>query len=149
MATTEIPNDFREFFRLLNKAEVEYLLVGGYAVGIHGYPRPTADLDVWVATTPANAERVMTVLEEFGFGGTGVCVEWLTQEHNVIRMGVPPLRVEIQTSISGVDFHDCYARAVTVDFDGVPAKVIGLDDLKRNKKASGRGKDLVDLDYLP
>jgi predicted nucleotidyltransferase len=149
MATIEIPNDFKEFFRSLNKAAVEYLLVGGYAVSIHGYVRPTADLDVWVATTPNNADRVMAALTEFGFGATGVHREWLLEDHNVIRMGVPPLRLEIQTSISGMIFSECYTRAQTVDIDGVPVKVISLEDLKRNKKAAGRLKDLADLDYLP
>jgi len=134
---------------LLNEAGAEYLLVGGYAVGIHGYVRPTADLDVWVATTPANADRVMAALTEFGFGETGVQREWLTEGRNVIRMGLPPLRLEIQTSISGVSFDECYARAQTVDIDGVPVKVISLEDLKSNKRAAGRHKDLNDLENLP
>jgi len=149
MDTTRLPSDFKEFFRSLHKNAVEYLLVGGYAVGIHGYVRPTADLDVWIAATPENADRLLVALDEFGFGGAGLRTEWLVEQHNVIRMGVPPLRIEIQTGISGVSFQECYRRAESVDIDGVLVKVISLDDLKRNKKAAGRLKDLADLEGLP
>ncbi len=150
MATTHLPPDFKEFFQLLNANRVEYLLIGGYAVGCYGYPRPTADVDVWIATSPDNARRVLAALEAFGFGaGAGASAELLTQPGNVVRMGVPPLRIEIQTEISGVRFAECYARRMVKELDGVPVPIIGIEDLKRNKRAAGRHKDLADLENLP
>ena len=104
MATIQLPPDFSEFLRLLNEYQVEYLLVGGYAVGYYGYPRATGDIDLWIATHPDNAERVVQVLEAFGFGGAGASAELFQQPDQVIRMGNPPLRIELLTSISGVDF---------------------------------------------
>ncbi len=150
MATIHLPPDFREFFQLLNANRVEYLLVGGYAVGYHGYPRATVDLDVWVATSPENAHRLLAALEQFGFGkDAGTSIELLTQPGNVIRMGSPPLRIEIQTVISGVGFAECYSRRVMAGLDGVPVSVISAEDLKANKRAAGRLKDLNDLENLP
>lgn len=149
MATTRIPPDFVEFLRLLNANNVEYLLVGGYAVGYHGYPRPTGDLDVWIATHPDNATRVFRVLAAFGFGDTGITPEDIAKSRKVFRMGFAPVRIELQTTLSGVEFQDCYARGIDDQIEGVPVRIISLDDLKRNKKAAGRLKDLADLDYLP
>ncbi len=149
MATTRIPPDFVAFLRLLNAHQVEYLLIGGYAVGYHGYPRPTGDLDVWIATHPDNAARVLQVLAAFGFGETGVTADELAAPERVFRMGLPPVRIELQTTISGVQFADCYARAVRDEIEGVPVRIISLEDLRRNKHAAGRTKDLADLEHLP
>ena len=149
MATIHLPPDFREFFQLLNANRVEYLLVGGYAVGYHGYPRATVDLDIWVAISPDNAHRLLVTLEQFGFGkNVGASIELLTQPGNVIRMGLSPLRIEIQTIISGLSFTECYARRVVADLDGTPVSIISVDDLKINKRAAGRLKDLNDLENL-
>lgn len=101
-----LPPDFREFLQLLNSHRVRYLLVGGYAVGYYGYPRATADMDIWVATDAENVERVLTALAEFGFAE--VEPELFAKEQQVIRMGVPPLRIELLTGVSGVEFEDCY-----------------------------------------
>jgi len=147
MATIQLPPDFKEFLRLLNSNDVEYLIVGGYAVNYYGYSRATADLDIWIAIDAGNADRVARVLREFGFANTRAAT--FLEPAKIIRMGVPPVRVEILTSISGVEFADCYARRVTADFDGVPANVIEITDLKRNKAASGRLKDRLDLEELP
>src|SRR5271165_581874 len=122
MATIQLPPDFKEFLRLLNSNDVEYLIVGGYAVNYYGYSRATADLDIWIAIDAGNADRVARVLREFGFANTRAAT--FLEPAKIIRMGVPPVRVEILTSISGVEFADCYARRVTADFDGVPANVI-------------------------
>lgn len=149
MATTRIPPDFVAFLRLLNAHRVEYLLIGGYAVGYHGYPRPTGDLDVWIATHPDNAERVLQVLTAFGFGETGITADELTTPQKVFRMGLPPVRIELQTTISGVQFADSYTRAVHDEIEGVPVRIISLGDLRRNKHAAGRTKDLADLEHLP
>ncbi|MGB3633705.1 MAG: hypothetical protein WA982_06665 [Rubrobacteraceae bacterium] len=148
MATTPLPPDFSEFLRLLNENEVRYLLVGGYAVGYHGYVRATADMDVWVARDHENAPRLVDTLQEFGFGVEGLSPELFLEEERVIRMGVPPVRIEILTSISGVDFDECYEERIVEQWDDVQVNVISLPKLKSNKRASGRLKDLVDLDYL-
>ena len=149
MGTIHLPQDFKEFFQSFNQHEVEYLLVGGYAVGYHGYPRATIDIDVWIASNPENARRVVAALEDFGFSGE-VLVEGLFLESDkVVRMGLPPMRIEIMTSISGVDFKHAYDQRVEDILDGVPIKLISLHHLKANKVAAARAKDLADLEELP
>jgi len=100
MATIQLPSDFREFLKLLNSHDVRYLLIGGYAVNYHGYPRATGDMDIWVDRDPDNAEKVTTVLRQFGFRQASQ--ELFTEPGNVVRMGVSPLRIEVLTTISGV-----------------------------------------------
>ena len=149
MATVNLPPDFKEFLRLLNSREIEYLLIGGYAVGYHGYPRATADLDVWIAIDSGNTEKMVGALIEFGFDLPELQPEIFQKEDQIIRMGVPPIRIEILTTISGVNFSECYAGRVEDTLDGVPVKIISLKHLKTNKKASGRHQDLADLENLP
>lgn len=130
----------------MNSHGVEYLLIGGYAVNFHGYPRATADMDIWIALNPDNAERAADALREFGFhAATG---DLFAQPDKIIRMGVPPLRIEVLTSISGVEFSECFARRVTPELDGVTAHIISIEDLRVNKLSSGRLKDLADLEEL-
>jgi hypothetical protein len=149
MATTQLPPDFKEFLQLLNSRQVEYLLVGGYAVGYHGYPRATADMDIWIAINPENARRVSdTIREFFDTDIAEAPPDLFLQENKIARMGVPPFRIEILTTISGVNFSDCYAARVIGDIDGIPVNIIGLQHLKVNKKASGRLQDLNDLEHL-
>lgn len=144
-----LPSDFKDFLRLLNEKSVEYLLVGGYAVGYYGHPRATGDMDVWVNANLDNAILVVAALTDFGFGSTAPAPDLFSQPDLVVRMGNPPLRIEILTGISGVNFTDCWeARHVTA-LDGVPVNMIDLASLKLNKKASGRLKDRNDLDHLP
>ena len=142
----QLTPDFKEFLRLLNSNKVEYLLIGGYAVGYYGYPRPTGDMDVWVGVNRVNAERVVNALREFGFSCQP---ELLLEENRVIRMGVPPFRIEVLTTIDGVTFPDCYSKRLEVLIDGVETNLIDLAQLKVNKKASGRSKDISDLENLP
>ena len=149
MATIHLPPDFKEFLRLLNVHKVEYLLIGGYAVSYHGYPRATADMDIWVAIYPANADRVVAALKEFGFDLPDLSPELFLRQWQIIRLGVPPVRIEIATTISGVDFAECYASRVQDTLDGVLVNLINLNHLKANKKASGRHQDLADLEHLP
>jgi len=149
MATIHLPRDFKEFLKLLNEHQVEYLLIGGYAVGYHGYPRATADMDIWIAMNPTNAGRIVAVLKEFGFDLPELSPELFLKEWQIIRLGVPPVRIEIATTISGVDFNDCYAQRVVDVLDGVKVNLISLNHLKINKKASGRHQDLADLENLP
>ena len=149
MATIHLPHDFKEFLKLLNAHQVEYLLIGGYAVGYFGYPRATADMDIWIAMHPINAEKVVAVLKGFGFNPPELSPELFLQEWQIIRLGVPPVQIEISTTISGVDFGECYANKVIGELDGEQVYLISLDHLKINKKASGRHQDLADLEHLP
>jgi hypothetical protein len=134
--------------KLLNSHQVEYLLIGGYAVGYHGYPQSTGDMDLWVAVHQANANRIVAALQEFGFDLPDLSADLFLKEHQVVRMGMPPLRIELLTSISGVDFPDCYSQRITDEIDGVEAQIISLLHLKQNKQASGRHRDLDDLEHL-
>ncbi len=148
MVMIQLPQDFKEFLKLLNKHEVKYLLIGGYAVSYHGYPRSTADMDIWVAIEPNNADRLVAVLREFGFDVPKLETSLFLNEDKVIRMGLPPLRIEVLTTISGVNFDECYSGRIIDNIDGVEVNIISLKHLKINKKASGRYKDLDDLEYL-
>ena len=143
-----LSQDFKEFVELLNKNEVEYLIVGGYAVGIHGYPRYTGDLDIWINATRQNARKMVVVLAEFGFDSFGLTEEDFTKLGNVIQMGYPPFRIDILTTIDGVRFKDCYKNKIVVLYDEITLDVIGIEDLRRNKKVSGRLKDIDDLGNL-
>lgn len=149
MATISLPPDFREFLKLLNSHCVEYLVIGGYAVAFHGYPRATADLDVWIAMNPPNAERVVAALKDFGFNLPSLSTDVFLKEKQIIRMGLPPIRIEILTSISGVTFEDCYAARVVDQWDDIQVNLIDLAHLKRNKQAAGRHRDFDDLEHLP
>jgi hypothetical protein len=144
----ELPKDFKEFLRLLNSRKVEYLIIGGYAVGYHGYPRATGDLDVWVSTREDNARKLAGALQEFGFDLPEVGPALFQGKEKVIRMGIPPLRLEIITSIDGVQFEDCYPRRITASLGELTANIISLPDLLTNKRASGRLNDLNDIDRL-
>ena len=144
-----LPHDFKEFLKLLNEAEVEYLLVGGYAVGYHGYPRATADMDIWVAVSPGNAERLVGVLRDFGMSAQNILPDLFLQKNSIVRMGVPPMRIELLTSIDGVDFAECYAARITATIDGQVIHIISREHLRKNKATSGRYKDLDDLESLP
>ena len=146
MDTIQLPLDFKEFLKSLNSKKVEYLVIGGYAVGYYGYPRPTGDLDIWISNTPDNAERASEALEEFGFPCP---IDVLLKENEVVRMGIPPFRIEVLNTIDGVNFSDCYSERVTADVSGVEMSLISLPRLKQNKNASGRAKDVNDLENLP
>ena len=145
----ELPGDFKEFLKLLNEKGVRYLLIGGYAVGYHGYPRATNDMDIWIAVDLENAQRVDTALQEFGFDMPELVPALFLQENKIVRMGAPPMRLEITTSISGVEFDECYSSRVVDNLDGIKTSIIDLNHLKINKKAAGRLKDLADLENLP
>jgi len=148
MAMT-LPPDFKEFLKLLKEHDVRYLLIGGYAVGYHGYPRATDDMDIWVAIHPENASKLVAALQDFGMDDPELRSELFLQKPKIVRMGFAPLRLEISTTISGVDFEDCYAERVVEILDGIEVSLIDLENLKRNKRASGRSKDLADLENLP
>jgi hypothetical protein len=141
------PN-FSEFIASLHAHEVRFLIVGGYAVGMHGHPRYTADLDIWLRADEANARALLGVLEDFGFADLELAIyDFLTPEH-VVQLGYPPLRIDLLTSIDGVDFVEAYERRVEVLLGDLTVPVISLDDLRRNKQATGRTQDLADLEAL-
>ena len=144
-----LPNDFKEFLQLLNDHRVDYLLVGGYAVGYHGYPRATVDLDIWVAVTPRNARHLVMVFKEFGFDVKELKEDLFLKENKIVRIGEPPLRIKVMTSVSGVDFDACYEQRIVDTIDGIQVNFINLENLKVNKMSAGRHKDLNDLENLP
>ncbi|MEI7898684.1 MAG: nucleotidyltransferase [bacterium] len=148
MATIRLHPDFREFLKLLNAARVDYLLIGGYAVGYYGYSRTTLDMDVWIAVRADNAKKMANVMVRFGFPKKSVAESVFMEKGKVLRMGLPPVRLEILTDISGVTFDDCYDRRNRVTVDGIQVNLIGFEDLLRNKASSGRHKDLDDLEHL-
>jgi hypothetical protein len=149
MDPRSLTKDFKEFLQCLNEHRVEYLLIGGHAVAFHGYPRATSDLDVWIAVNPENAQHMVNALRAFGFDLPELAPDLFLHEQRIIRMGIEPNRIEIQTGISGVEFSQVYPRRVVTELDGITVNIIPVDDLKKNKRASGRYKDLADLENLP
>ncbi len=144
----EFPRDFKEFLQLLNSNDIEYLVIGGYAVGYYGYPRATGDMDIWIAINEKNALKIVEALKEFGFDFPEIKKELFLKEEKVIRMGIPPMRLEILTSIDGVRFDTCFKNRVIADFGDFKVNFISKDDLLINKRSSGRPQDLVDFDKL-
>ena len=138
---------YRELLQLLNEFEVEYLIVGGFAVMKYGEPRYTKDLDVWVHNSAKNSARVILALKKFGapLEHDGITAETFTEKQVVYQMGVAPVRIDILTKITGVDFADAWSKKVPSTFFGVPVHFISFDDLVANKLALGRSNDLRDL----
>ncbi len=141
--------DFKEFFELLNERNVEYLVVGGYAVAFYGYPRYTGDIDIWIAASHINVEKVIDTLGEFGFASLNISIEDLAAEDVVIQLGYPPNRIDIMTSVTGLTFEESYKLSVTTTIDGVNVRFIDAQSLKKNKLATNRHRDLDDLENLP
>ena len=142
-----LDRDFKEFAELLNAHRVDYLVVGGYALAAHGHPRYTGDIDFWIRPGADNIAQLLTALTAFGFGSLGLCAEDFTLD-TVIQLGHPPARIDLLTAIDGVSFDACFSRREQLVFAGVPLNIIGLEDFKLNKQASGRPKDLLDLESL-
>lgn len=147
--TTNLSPDFREFIGSLNETEARYLVVGGYAVAFHGHPRYTKDLDIWIEADDVNAARVVQAIETFGFGGLGIQKGDFLVEDQIIQLGLPPNRIDLLTSVPGVEFDDCYRRKVVVMLAGTAVHFIDLQGLRAAKLASGRHQDLADLEQLP
>lgn len=129
--------DFREFIQSLNDNQVRYLVVGGYAVALHGYPRYTKDMDIWIDLAPDNAARIVRALEQFGFGSLGLQEKDFLEADTIIQLGYPPLRIDLLTTLSGVDFDHCFAAKDVVEMDGILINFIDLENLKKNKRATG------------
>ena len=144
----QLPPEFRKFLSSLNRHAVDYLIVGGYAVIFHGYVRTTADIDIWVAINPDNAQRVEAAIRGAGFNPPWLKAELFLRPGSVFRIGMEPLRLEIITQIDGVEFEQCRAGRIETELDGLKVSFLNLNDLKTNKRAAGRPKDLADLDYF-
>ncbi|HVE72139.1 MAG TPA: nucleotidyltransferase [Thermoanaerobaculia bacterium] len=144
----KLATDLREFIALLNSHGVDYLVVGGHAVAFHGHPRFTGDIDFLIRPTPTNAQRILAALTAFGMGGLGISESDLVESNRVVQLGYPPNRIDLLTSISGVDFDTAWQAHVQTVMDDQPVRVIGWDALLRNKRASGRRQDLADVEKL-
>jgi predicted nucleotidyltransferase len=140
--------DFREFVASLNAREARYLVVGAHAVAYHGHPRYTGDIDFWIERSEENALRVLAALDDFGFGSVGLDADTLSAPNQIIQLGYPPNRIDILTDVEALEFEPCYQRRQAVVDDGLELPIIGLEDLKTNKRAVGRAQDLADLEKL-
>jgi len=140
--------DFRDLFATLNAAQAEFLIVGGYALAVHGIPRFTKDLDVWIKANPENAQRVWKALDDFGAPFGDLTTEDLSTPGIVFQMGLPPNRIDIITAIDGVEFQDAWAHRIASAYGDQPVMVIGLDELIRNKESTGRPQDALDAKNL-
>ncbi len=148
MAVIELHPDFKDFLKLLTSNDVRYLLVGGYAVGYYGYPRATGDMDIWIEISAVNSQKLTLAFREFGMPSETISESLFLEKNKVIRMGVPPIRLEVITSASGVEFDECYHNRVIIEIEGIPVNIISVEDLKKNKRAAGRYKDMEDLEHL-
>lgn len=141
--------DFQEFVELFVAHDVEFLIVGGYALAAHGHPRYTKDLDVWVWLSPENAQRIINAIEEFGFGGLGLTAADFQEPDVMVQLGQEPQRIDILTYASGLDFSDAYKNRVYITIGEVQVPFISSDDLRTNKLATGRPRDIADVADLP
>ena len=144
----EVQPDFKELLVLFNKHHVEYMIVGGYALAFHGAPRYTGDLDLFVKPEPQNAQHILMALTEFGFGSLGLETTDFDRPDKVVQLGVPPVRVYIITSISGVTWEEAHSGCENGAYGDVPAQYIGREAFLRNKRATQRKKDLADIEAL-
>ena len=140
--------DFHDILSIFNDRGVDYLLVGAYALAVHGFPRATGDIDLWILTTRDNASRVYASLAEFGAPMEQLSEQDFVAKGIVFQIGVAPRRVDVLTSIDGVEFEDAWARRLEIDIEGLRVPVLSREDLIKNKRASGRPKDLADLAWL-
>lgn len=146
MEKRQLPDDFKEFLSLLNKNKVRYLLLGGWAVGIYGAPRATADMDIFVSVSDNNLDNLLKSLYEFG--AISVPKEYFKEAGRIFRMGRSPIRIEILNQASGIKFNSCYKRSTKINVEGIDISIISAADLLKNKQASGREKDIADLKSL-
>jgi hypothetical protein len=144
----ETQPDFRELLALFNAHHVEYLIVGGYALAFHGAPRFTGDLDIFVKPDAANAQRILTALEVFGFVSVGLTLRDFEGPDQVVQLGVPPVRIDLITSITGVAWDEAWAGRIAGRYGDIPVDYIGREQFVANKRATGRTKDMADLEML-
>ncbi len=140
--------DFKEFIKLLNSNNVKYLVVGGYALALHGHPRYTKDIDIWVQSDLENAQKLLKSLHSFGFSELDLIEEDFLKPGNVIQLGYPPSRIDLLTQATGVNFEECYLKKIELKLEDVVINFIDLENLIKNKKATGRLQDLADIEKL-
>lgn len=143
-----VNSDYRDMLSAFHEARVEFLVIGAYAMGAHGNPRATGDIDFWVRPTRENAERVWAALEQFGAPRHGISAEDFCTLDVVFQVGLPPRRIDILTSITGVDFDTAWSEKISSTFDGISVSVLSKQHLIANKRATGRPKDLSDVAWL-
>lgn len=143
-----LDQNFKEFIQSLNANGVKYLVVGGFAVAYHGYPRYTKDIDFWIWVSPENASRMLQAIRNFGFGTLGLTEEDFLNPANVIQIGQEPNRIDLILDLEGMDFEKCFQLRQEVVFEGTPINFIDLDNLIKSKRLAGRRKDLLDVDEL-
>ena len=144
----QIQKDFRDLLELFNENNVKYIVVGGYALAYHGVPRYTGDIDLWTATSVENAQNILQALKQFGFGSTKLTIDDLTGDNQIVQLGYPPVRIDIITSVDGLDWERAFYNSIETSYGDVTIRLISLSDFIKNKKASGRHKDLADLEAL-
>jgi hypothetical protein len=144
----ELDKDFNEFVELFIAHDVQFLIIGGYALAAHGFPRATGDLDAWVWANDANATKIITALTAFGFANVGISVSDFLREDSVVQLGYPPYRIDILTSIDGLEFAEAWASRVMVRINNMDVPFISRDDLITNKTAVGRPQDIADVQRL-
>lgn len=143
-----LSKDLLEFVGFLNTNKVQYLVVGGYAVAFHGHPRYTKDIDIWIHPELENIHNLLAALQDFGFGSLDLSVQDFQNPDIVIQLGNIPNRIDLLTDIDGVSFSECYPKKQIIDKDGVSINFIDLENLRKNKQASGRLQDMADLENL-
>jgi hypothetical protein len=144
----EVQKDFKEFLALLNAHEADFMIVGGYALAFHGAPRYTGDIDVFIKPDSKNAQLIMKVLEELGFSSLELSIDDFKKEDSVVQLGLPPVRIDIITSISGVTWEQADASKEPGKYGEVPVFYIGKNQYVANKRAIGRAKDIADIEAL-
>jgi hypothetical protein len=144
----ELDKDFNEFVELFIAHDVQFLIIGGYALAAHGFPRATGDLDAWVWASDSNAAKIITALDAFGFANVGISVSDFLREDSVVQLGYPPYRIDILTSIDGLEFAEAWASRVMVRINNMDVPFISRDDLITNKTAVGRPQDIADVQRL-
>ncbi len=144
----EFQKDFQDFIALCNKYELEYLVIGGFAVSIHGYPRATKDLDICINRTEENAIKILKILKDFGFGSLNLTIEDFIKEGMITQLGYEPVRIDILNDLNGIDFNFALENKRVVDMNGIPTNFIGYNELLINKERSGRDEDLLDIKKL-
>ena len=141
-------NDYKDILLALSERKVKFLLVGAYAMAVHGYPRSTMDIDLWVMPNPENASAILQALEDFGAPTGELSTEDLQKKDIIFQIGVAPRRIDILTSVDGLEFEDAFARSQTIEIEGIPVHVLSVADIIINKRSTGRTKDLADAEAL-
>jgi len=144
----KLQKDLREFIELLNSVAAKYVIVGGYAVAYHGHPRFTGDIDIFIEASETNALKMEEVIRRFGFQETGLTARDFMQPDSIVQLGLPPNRIDLITSLDEVNFAEAWADRIEASLDGTPVRVISKDLLLRNKRASGRARDIADIEEI-